>query len=71
MQNYKPKYRIPLFVIGLIVTYIIIILLINSPGTWRIGLVIATILIAFIMGVLRIIFSILMNNKQKDVKMNL
>lgn len=66
VQNYKPLYRIPLFVLGSIVTYIIVHLLINSEEIWKTELIVITILIAFMMGILRIIFNIL-NKKSKKV----
>ncbi|WP_066498148.1 site-2 protease family protein [Abyssisolibacter fermentans] len=66
VQNYKPLYRIPIFILGLVVTYIIVNLLISSEEIWKTGLIAITIITAFMMGVLRIVFSIL-NKKSKKV----
>ena len=64
VQNYKPKYRIPLFIIGLVITYIIINLIINSPTAWRFGLIIISVVLAFLMGSSRVIFNIIIKSKK-------
>jgi len=63
IQNYKPIYRIPLFLIGLFYVYFILDLINNSPQIWRLGLIIITCILALLMGVLRVIFSHIMNKK--------
>lgn len=68
VQNYKPLYRLPLFLLGLVVIFMIINLLINGEENWKTGLIIATIVTACMMGVLRIIFSIL-NKKTSQVNL--
>ena len=66
VQNYKPIYRIPLFLLGLVVMYFVINLLINSPQAWRLGLILVTCVLALLMGVLMVVFGCLMSKKQRD-----
>jgi hypothetical protein len=64
VQNFKPKYRIPLFILGVVIIYIIINLIISSPTVWRFGLIIISVVLAFLMSSLRVIFNIIMKNKK-------
>ncbi len=65
VQDYKPLYRIPIFLLGLIFIYFIINLLNNSPMYWKQGLIIVTLILALLMGVLRVVFGYFIR-KQHD-----
>lgn len=64
VNEYKPILRIPLFILGSICTYIIVMLINNSDSEWQLGLLLTTVTIAFLMGVLRIIFGIINSRKR-------
>ncbi|SES44492.1 hypothetical protein [Psychrobacillus sp. OK032] len=57
VQNYKPKLRIPLFLIGIFIVVLIIFMLIKSPDSWRLGYIISIIIMILCMGLGRIFFS--------------
>lgn len=63
VQTYKPKMRIPLFFVGLMVIGLIIYMLSLCPFSWRIGFTIAIIVITLNMIIARKIFSMLNESK--------
>ena len=59
IQNYRPIYRVPTFIVGTLALWVIVILLSNSQDTWKNGLIYASIAISLAMGLLRVLFNIL------------
>lgn len=57
VQNYKPKLRIPLFLIGIFLVVLITFMLIKSPDSWKLGYIISIIIMISCMGLGRTIFS--------------
>lgn len=57
VQNYKPKLRIPLFLIGLFIVVLIVFMLFKSPDSWKLGYIISIIIMILSMGLGRAIFS--------------
>ena len=57
VQNYKPKLRIPFFLIGIILVVLIIFMLFKSPDSWKLGYIISIITMILCMGLGRAIFS--------------
>lgn len=57
VQNYKPTYRIPFFVIGLATVAVIIMMIVNAPEDWKAGYIISSCIITLCMGLGRMIFS--------------
>jgi len=57
VQNYKPKLRIPFFLIGIFLVVLIIFMLFKSPDSWKLGYIISIITMILCMGLGRAIFS--------------
>ncbi|MFJ8511787.1 zinc metalloprotease [Lysinibacillus xylanilyticus] len=57
VQNYKPKLRIPLFLIGIFIVVLIVFMLFKSPDSWKLGYIISIIIMILSMGLGRAIFS--------------
>ena len=57
VQNYKPKLRIPSFLIGIFLVVLIIFMLFKSPDSWKLGYIISIITMILCMGLGRAIFS--------------
>lgn len=57
VQNYNPKLRIPLFLIGIFIIVLITFMLIKSPDSWTLGYIISIIIMISCMGLGRAIFS--------------
>lgn len=57
VQNYKPKLRMPFFIIGICIVVLTIFLIMKSPDTWKAGFIISIIIMIVCMGLGRIIFS--------------
>ena len=57
VQNYKPKLRIPLFLIGIFIVVLIIFMLIKSPDSWKLGYIISIIIMISCMRLGRMVFS--------------
>lgn len=57
VQNYKPKLRIPLFLIGIFIVVLITFMLIKSPDSWKLGYIISIIIMISCMGLGRMVFS--------------
>ncbi|WP_335493461.1 hypothetical protein [Neobacillus niacini] len=57
VQQYKPKLRIPFFIIGLFIVGLMIYMLINCPESWKLGYIIAIVIMTLCMGLGRIIFT--------------
>ena len=57
VQQYKPKLRIPLFIVGVMITVLIIILVIESPTEWKIPYIVSIVIMVACMGLGRYIFT--------------
>lgn len=57
VQQYKPKLRIPLFIIGVVITALIIMMVIESPIEWRIPYIVSIFTTVACMGLGRFIFT--------------
>ena len=57
VQQYKPKLRIPLFIIGLVISALIIMMVIESQIEWRIPYIVSIITIVACMVLGRLIFT--------------
>jgi hypothetical protein len=57
VQNYKPTYRIPFFVIGLATVAVIVMMIVNAPEAWKVGYIISICIMTLCMGLGRTIFS--------------
>ncbi|SDN94600.1 hypothetical protein [Bacillus sp. OK048] len=57
VQQYKPKLRIPFFIIGLLIVSLIIYMLINCPESWRLGYIITIVIMTLCMVLGRVVFS--------------
>ena len=57
VQQYKPKLRIPLFIIGVMIAILIIMLVIESPTEWKIPYIVSILIMVACMGLGRYIFT--------------
>jgi hypothetical protein len=57
VQQYKPKLRIPIFIMGLLVVGLIIYMLNNCPEEWKLGYIITIVIMTLCMVLGRIAFS--------------
>ena len=57
VQQYKPKLRIPLFIIGLVISALIIMMVIKGPIEWRIPYIVSIITMVACMVLGRLIFT--------------
>ena len=57
VQNYKPKLRIPFFIIGIGIVVLILLMIMNSPDKWKVGYIISIIIMIFSMALGRMLFS--------------
>lgn len=57
VQQYKPKLRIPIFIIGLLIISLIIYMLINSPASWRLGFIITIVIMTLCIVLGRVAFT--------------
>ena len=57
VQNYNPRLRIPLFIVGVGIVVLILFLIIKSPDLWKVGFTISVTIMIFCMGLGRMIFS--------------
>lgn len=65
VQNYNPKWRIPIFVTGLLCIYMIIDLINILPRNLKPIIVFTIIFSSTLMGGARVVFTIINNNKKK------
>lgn len=57
VQQYNPKLRGPLFIVGILITIIIILLLIECPSEWRIPYIVSIFIMVACMGLGRYVFT--------------
>ncbi|MER1956741.1 MAG: hypothetical protein ABS942_05130 [Solibacillus sp.] len=57
VQQYKPRLRIPLFIIGLGIIALIIMMIIESPNEWRIAYIVSIFIMVLCMGLGRFFFT--------------
>ncbi len=57
VQQYNPKLRVPLFLLGMLIVGVIFYMIINATESWRTGLIFAVTIMTMSMGLGRIIFT--------------
>lgn len=63
VHQYKPKLRIPIFIIGLLIVGLIIYMLLNCPESWRLGYIITIVIMTLCMVLGRVIFTRISESK--------